>query len=494
MKNSLKWFNPTRITIILCVATMFIYWLSYMGMHNVDYPLLNKVSDYDPYIQQFDAFKKGQLHLDWQVDDKLVALDNPYDPEERKGVDFLWDRAYYDGKYYSYFGITPIVTIMYPFYLFSGLLLAPLLIQMVYMLIFAIVFPKLLMLLFDRYGKGVSPVIKVLIAYTSYLSSLNLLFGRGRNPFYYIACTAAIAFITWFAYLFFKGVFEEDHKKRCINFLFAGLMFALSFHARVNTAFTAIFFIVPVVIMKLIMGKKDIKKKLIELSCLGAFVLAGFIISFTYNNARFDSPLEFGTNYQLTVGDTSKYKLDISEFDDAFKYYYEAEPLEDLKEGRMVFNDKEIKKPDRYLYVAGYVGLYSIPFMMFSLMAVVIVAIKEKSLAYKITLTSTVIGGFIMAWMNFCLGGVIFRYLADFSTEVSVCAALGMLFLFEQGQFIENKKIKIILETCLVAFLLYSIYKVFVILSIESGNLFDIREDTFFAKYLKVKVESVVGK
>ena len=129
MKNNLKWFTPTRITIILCVATMFIYWLSYMGMHNVDYPMLNKVSDYDPYIQQFDAFKKGQLHLDWQVDEKLMALENPYDPEQRKGVDFLWDRAYYDGKYYSYFGITPIVTVMYPFYLLSGILPAPLIMQ-----------------------------------------------------------------------------------------------------------------------------------------------------------------------------------------------------------------------------------------------------------------------------------------------------------------------------------------------------------------------------
>ena len=494
MKNKLKWFTPTRITIILCVATMFIYWLSYMGMHNVDYPMLNKVSDYDPYIQQFDAFKKGQLHLDWQVDEKLMALENPYDPEQRKGVDFLWDRAYYDGKYYSYFGITPIVTVMYPFYLLSGILPAPLIMQLIYMLIFAIVFPKLLMMLFDRYGKDVSPVIKVLIGYTSYLSSLNLLFGRGRNPFYYIACTSAIAFITWFAYLFFKGIFEEEHKKRCIYFLFAGLMFALSFHARVNTAFTAVFFIVPVVIMKLIMGKRNIKEKLTELGFLGVFVVAGFIFSFSYNNARFDNPLEFGTNYQLTVGDVSKYKLDISEFDDAFKYYFEAEPLEDLKVGRMVFNDNKPENMDRYLYVSGYLGLYAIPFMMFSLVAVVIMAIKGKSIAYKITLASTVIGGFVMAWMNFCLGGVIFRYLADFSTEVSVCAALGMLFLFEQGRFIENKKVKILLETCLVLFLLYSIYKVFVILSIDSGNLFDIREDTFFAKYLKVKVESVVIK
>ena len=203
-------------------------------------------------------------------------MENPYNPEEREEIDYLWDRAYYDGKYYSYFGITPIITVMFPFYLLSGMLPAPLLVQFIYMLIFAIFFPKLVMMLLDKYSERTSSALKIVLTYIAYLSSFDLLIGRGKNTFYFIASTAAIAFLTWFAYLFFKGIYTENHKKRCIYFLAAGLMFSLSFHARVIKAFTGVFFIVPVVIFYLILGKQTWKKKLIELGCLSFFVVIGF--------------------------------------------------------------------------------------------------------------------------------------------------------------------------------------------------------------------------
>ena len=199
MINKLKKISPTWIAIVICVSTMFIYCMSYTDIQTISYPLNKIMSSYDPYVQQFDAFNKGQLHIDWPVDEKLMELDNPYDPEAREGLDYLWDRALYNGKYYSYFGVTPIITVMYPFYLVSGMLPGALLIQLVYLAIFSVVFPKLVMILLDRYGEKVPSVYKVLITYVTYLASFNLFYGRGKNPFYYISCTAAIAFLTWFA-------------------------------------------------------------------------------------------------------------------------------------------------------------------------------------------------------------------------------------------------------------------------------------------------------
>ena len=68
----------------------------------VKYPFEYPVSYYNPYEQQFDAFMKGQLNIDVEPSDELKALENPYDPWQREGIDYLWDRAYYDGSYYSY--------------------------------------------------------------------------------------------------------------------------------------------------------------------------------------------------------------------------------------------------------------------------------------------------------------------------------------------------------------------------------------------------------
>ena len=561
VKSKLKGLDSTRIAVILCVLTMVIYFLSYMDIKNVHYPLdnvhffdspddsaseesilkniddstneesilkdiddstseesiLNNTEyhsnneespmndteyssniielDYDPYMQLFDAFMKGQLHLDWEVDEKLLELENPYNLEERTEVNYLWDRAYYDGKYYTYFGITPIITIMFPFYFLSGMLPSPVLIQFIYMLIFAIVFPKLLMMLLNRFGEKTPTVLKILITYTAYLSSFDLLIGRGDAPFYYIACTAAIAFLTWFAYLFFKGVFTDNHKERCIYFLVAGLMFAFSFHARVNKAFMGVFYIVPIVIFYIILGKQTKKKKLIELGCLGFFVIIGFVISFLYNYARFDDILEFGANYQLTVTDVSAYKLDISEFDDAIEYYYKTELIDNMMNDRWEFmRDKlklskyNLRSVDRYLYVSEHFGLYAVPFMLFSLMAVWIVFSKKNSWPYKITLVSTVIGGFIMAWLDFCLGGVIFRYLTDFSTEIAVCSALVALYILEMTYSMENKKVAMLLKTFVVIVMVVSIYKAVQITVIDSEyHLFDIREKSLIARLFNVK-------
>ena len=51
------------------------------------------MKSYNPYVQQFDAFQKGQLHIDVEPEQELLELANPYDPAQRQGIYYLWDRA-----------------------------------------------------------------------------------------------------------------------------------------------------------------------------------------------------------------------------------------------------------------------------------------------------------------------------------------------------------------------------------------------------------------
>ena len=206
-----------------------------------------------------------------------------------------------------------------------------------------------------------------------------------------------------------------------------------------------------------------------------------------YNYARFDNPLEFGTTYQITVADVSEYKLDMSEFDDAMDYYFESKPIKDDETGKVTFEIQDKKTVDRYLYIADYFGLYSVPFLMLSLMAIIMCIDRRLSVAYRVALCSTLIGCFVMAWINFCLGGVIYRYLADFSTEVAVCAALGVLFLLELSYMFENKTVKYMLRVFIVIVMLVSIYNIMRIMAIDSIYMFDIRENTLVARLLNVK-------
>ena len=238
-----------------------------------------------------------------------------------------------------------------------------------------------------------------------------------------------------------------------------------------------------------------------ELGCLSFFVIIGFAISFSYNYARFDNILEFGANYQITVTDVSEYKLDISEFDDAIEYYYKTELVDNMMNDRWEFmRDKlkltkyNLRSVDRYLYVSEHFGLYAVPFMLFSLMAVWIAFSKKNSWPYKITLLSTVVGGFIMAWLDFCLGGVIFRYLTDFSTEIAVCSALAALYILEMTYSLKNKKVAAFLKSFVVIVLVVSIYKAFQITVIDSEyHLFDIRENSLIAKLFNVKSQTIIN-
>ena len=68
------------------------------------------------------ALAKGKITLDLDVSDKLLALENPYDVSVRDhklivNEDFYLDYSFYNGKYYSYFGIVPCLFMHLPYYL-----------------------------------------------------------------------------------------------------------------------------------------------------------------------------------------------------------------------------------------------------------------------------------------------------------------------------------------------------------------------------------------
>ena len=65
------------------------------------------------------GFLKGHLSLDLPADPFLATLRNPSDPIER-GNHGLHDASYYQGKYYIYFGVTPVLLLFLPFRLLTG--------------------------------------------------------------------------------------------------------------------------------------------------------------------------------------------------------------------------------------------------------------------------------------------------------------------------------------------------------------------------------------
>ncbi len=488
------------LCLLLCLATLLIYFASFYKQSNqtVKYPLENEFESYNPYVQQFDAFMKGQLHFDYEPSEELTELENPYDPSERRDVYFLYDRAYFEGKYYSYFGTAPIFTIMFPCYLISGSLPSDAAIQFVFALIFLIFTVLLVFTLSEKISSRVHPVLVALIAYATAISSLILLFARGRTPFYYIAATSAMAFLAAFAYFLFKGIFAVKRLPRIIMLLLAGLSFALCFHSRINTAFTAVFFIIPVIVFGIVLKKREaagapenssgfvafckahrVGDIAAELCALAAFVTVGFVLAFIYNYARFGNILDFGSAYQLTVGDASKYKLAAGEFGYSIFHYFLA-PLR--RENGLNLGYYKISTLGRYLYVDGHFGILEVPFTAAAFLPLFSLTNKKRSVMLRTTCLSALIGCFVIAWVDFCLGGVIYRYLCDFSAIFAVLAAVGLLILFDRIYDLNRPCLKYILIAAVVLFIILSIYKTFKIMSISNANLLATDIEALFFK------------
>ncbi len=434
-------------TLVLCIVITVLYCSSFIGgFKDISYPLQNGVNTYNPYIQQTDAFLKGQLHIDYPVSEKLLQLENPYDYSARKGISYLWDRAMYDGAYYSYFGIAPILNVYLPHYLLTGSLPADATVSSFYA-ISATAFISLFLIAYVVIYKKKVPLTYLCLGLVTLLLTSNiLLMARGRQPFYYIAMIAGMAYLAAFMFFSLLAINEKGKILRPTFFALAGLSYAMLFLSRLNMALLAAFVVLPILYFGVLRNKPqlDINEegaslkvtrtlggKLIDLAALGFFVLLAVGFTLWYNQARFDSPFEFGTNYQLTVSDISKNKLRLSGIPGTI-YHYFMQPL-GVSGNFPNFSllHSSLNNYGTYVYVDTGMGLFAIPLMLSLFLAFPTLRSKKKTPFAKSLLLCLLCGFFFVAFMNFCLGGVIFRYTADLTMLASVLSVI-LLFSFHE--------------------------------------------------------------
>ena len=107
--------NFKQEIVLLGVLAIFFVILGFINQNSIE-PDNLKI-----YNKKFvNAIYKGQLYLDDKPSEKFLNLVNPYDDLERstlqRGKDYLWDTAYYNGKFYVYFGILPLLVFFLPYY------------------------------------------------------------------------------------------------------------------------------------------------------------------------------------------------------------------------------------------------------------------------------------------------------------------------------------------------------------------------------------------
>ena len=417
------------LMLVLAVGLSLIIGFFFCGEKNlrlISYPLVAPVEHYSPYVQQFDAFQKGQLSLDVPVSEELAALADPYDWAQRESVDALWDRAYFEGRYYSYFGIAPILVLFYPFYLLGGVLPS----EGLAMMIFAAGASCFAVLCLWELAK----LLKKKLSYTHFIlgslaclfSSMIWLMQRGVDRFYYLACVSAMCFFFLFFYLLLKGFYAVKAPwQRRLLLLGAGLSYSLLFLSRVNAALI----VSAVVAVMLICGVKKHRKHLLsyalDLFCLAAFVLLTLAFSLWFNAARFKDPLEFGTKYQLTVSNISYNRLGIENLIPSLYHYFFA-PLKLSTEFPFFFFSQDAPAQyGHYVYLSQTnAGLFSFPLFWALFSFGLFFRKRSLSREYRLLALTALIALPLTAFFNFSLGGSILRYLSDLAPSAAILSTL----------------------------------------------------------------------
>jgi hypothetical protein len=394
------------------------------------------------YTQLADAFGKGQLHVDLEPGQALLEAPDPYDQTSRPPFsDEVWDLSLYKEKLYLYWGpvpalvITPIqaalnnkITDNYlVFFFFASLLIVNSLIIVKFRKNF---FPKV-----PEWTMFVCIGLIGLILHISW--SLNV------PNVYTAAIGAGQFFLLGGLYFIFLATDSASSPNKKHLFL-AGLFWAGAVGSRAMNVLSVVFLAAFTTLWIARNLPKPIRwpDYLGIISALYVPLIFGAVMIGWYNWARFDSPLEFGLRYQITIFNLNR-DLGLTFRPEYFflnLYTYIFQPFELISKFPFIQPITTSTLLDKFgvtaphLYLAGRLTgiLFGAPFLMLGL-----VNPFSKNRTSQISLASDLLSqrGLIIALLagSFLINflAILFfffaqmRYLVDIISQITLLAILG---------------------------------------------------------------------
>jgi len=249
------------------------------------------------YAELTDAWLDGHLHLARQPDPRLVALADPYDPAQNAPFR-VNDLSYFAGRYHLYHGVTPVLVLLAPFRLLTGLHLT----DPAAALVFCSVGAWFGLLLLGDIRRRAAPQASVFVLAGCALAAL---FGNGAylvlrgSSVNHVAIAAAYCFLSLSVWAAFRALCTERAAWPWL--VLAGAATGLAIAARPNYVFGAVALLVPVWVLARQDraaggGSRGWLRHLAAVWLPPAVMVLGML---WHNHARFGQALEFGQRYML---------------------------------------------------------------------------------------------------------------------------------------------------------------------------------------------------
>ncbi|MCE5344292.1 MAG: hypothetical protein LLF96_12020 [Eubacteriales bacterium] len=318
-----------RLIVIVPLVMLLVFSLFLAQWIQPDLPLFAGVTDEaaaasdDIYAVLFETLRAGRLSVALTPNAELAQMENPYDQSARvsKGVRFKFDYAYYQGNYYIYYGLAPVLTVYAPYYALTGkvpasrdatLLMAWLTILFVGWAVCGVA---------RRYLPGVNVFALSLSCVTAVVSA-GTLFLLSSADFYYLAELSFVCFATGAIAFGLHATVQERRRLRFVQYALSGVCFALAAMGRPSAMPMLAAFLTPLFLCELLRKRARVREAAAFL--IPAVLGIGAIL--LYNAARFGGAFDFGSSYQLTVADMRWSGVRLAELPQAL-YHYLLEPL-----------------------------------------------------------------------------------------------------------------------------------------------------------------------
>lgn len=303
----------TRTAVIITVCVMF-----FSLFTTVNFISKGWSNCYDSFTSQqgdqltkelVDAFEHGQVSLLEKPSDDLLAMDNPYEYIKRSTdvSSFLWDHCLYNGKYYSYYGIGPVIALFLPYHLITGYYFPSAWATLLFSLVGIMFLTKIYLAVIEKKFSSL-PCGTVLMGLVTLLMSSGIFFSSARSLFYEIAISAGFMCITIGTYLLLSSNILWEGKLSYLRLGFASFFLGYAVLCRPTLAVYCIaaLLFMALGLKKALQSKEKSKKtktffKYAAVALVPLGVLA--LVQMTYNYLRFDNPLDFGIQYSLTIND-----------------------------------------------------------------------------------------------------------------------------------------------------------------------------------------------
>jgi hypothetical protein len=261
----------------------------------------------DYYGSLTDALLSGHLYLKIAPDPRLAALADPW--ASYQGIPRLHDATYFHGRYYLYFGVTPVLVLLGPWRLLTGTFLTEGAAAVIFGLVGFLAGLDLLRRLTSKLAAPLSPWWRAAGVVVWGIGTFA--FVLMQFPIFYVVPILAAYACLMCAFNAVARAVDAATPPAAARWLAAAsLAWGMAVGARPQYVFSLTALLLPLAVL-LFRGAgtfaRGRRSGLILATVFPAAAFGAFLA--WYNYARFGTPFEFGFRYQFTGGDQRFIKL-----------------------------------------------------------------------------------------------------------------------------------------------------------------------------------------